>query len=110
MYKIKDNVDLKELEKFGYLEGRYMLYCSYSTYGKIYNEQLDDILKVDIENAIYVVEIDKKTNNIELKVTTVKSPISSCYRHEDIIRPYIRDLIEADLVEELKDCEWRIAF
>lgn len=110
MLKIKDNVDLKELEKFGYLEGKYMLCCSYNAYGKIYYEQLDNILKVDIEKAVYVVEIDKHNKKIELHVTTTTSPRSFCYDHEDIVRPYIKELIEADLVEEVEDCEWRITF
>lgn len=60
MYKIKDSVNLKELEKFGYLEGRYMLYCSYGAYGKIYNEQLDNILEGNIKDTIYIIEINKK--------------------------------------------------
>lgn len=103
MYKIKDNVDLKKLEKFGYLEGRYMLCCSYSAYGKIYDDQLDDILKVDIENAVYVVEIDKRNKKIELNITTTTSPRSFCYDHEDIVKPYIKELIEANLAEEVKE-------
>lgn len=105
MYKIKDNVDLKELEKFGYLEGRYMLYCSYGAYGKIYNKQLDNILESNIEDTIYIIEINKKTKNIKLYTTTVELPRSFCYDHEDIVRPYIKELIEADLVEEVKDYE-----
>lgn len=105
MYKIKDNVDLKELEKFGYLEGRYMLYYSYSAYGKIYNEQLDDILESNIKDTIYIIEINKKTKNIKLYTTTVELPRNFCYDHEDIVKPYIKELIEADLVEEVIDYE-----
>ena len=101
--KTGKKIELKELEKFGYREGKDMLCCSYSAYGKIYNEQLDNILKVDIENAVYVIEIDKKTNNIELNITTMESPRSFCYNHEDIISPYIRDLIEAGYVEKVEE-------
>ena len=105
MYKIKDSVDLKKLEKFGYLEGEYMLYCSYGAYGKIYNKQLDNILEGNIKDTIYIIEINKKTKNIKLYTTTVELPRSFCYDYEDIVKPYIRDLIEADLVEEVKDYE-----
>ena len=44
MLKIKDNVDLKELEKFGYKKGEDIMYCSYNAYGKIYEQQLDSVL------------------------------------------------------------------
>ena len=36
MLRIKDNVDLKELEKYGYLQGKDTLNVPYSAYGKVF--------------------------------------------------------------------------
>ena len=103
MLKIKDNVDLKELEKFGYKKGEDMLCCSYSAYGKIYEQQLDNILKVDVKNAIFVVEIDKKEKIIQLNLTTKTAFRCFSYKRDDIVEPYIQDLIQAELVEKVED-------
>lgn len=103
MLKIRDDVDLKELEKFNYKEGKDMLYCSYGAYGKIYEQQLDDILKVDIKGVIYLVEIDKKKKIIQLNLTTKTAPRSFAYTQDDVVKPYIQDLTKADLVEKVED-------
>lgn len=75
MIKIKDNVYLKELEKFGYLDmGN--CYQKYDNWG----------------TRIYV---DKKTRIIERfhPYSTIKTP-----SQDDI-----QDLIQADLVEKVSD-------
>lgn len=61
MLKIKESVDLKELEKFGYKQGQDTTNVSYSAYGKVfeleYSAKLNDTL-------VDVIEIDKKTKEI----------------------------------------------
>jgi hypothetical protein len=101
MYKIKDNINLEELLKYGYKQGKDMLRCSFSAYGKIYDKQLDNILKIDSKDIIFVVEIDKKSKEIELSVTTYSSPRSFNYTREGIVEPYIQDLIDNNIVERI---------
>jgi len=36
MLKIREDVNLEELEKFGYLQGRDTCYVSYACYGKVF--------------------------------------------------------------------------
>lgn len=103
MLKIKDNVDLKELEKFGYKKGEDMMCCSYNAYGKIYEQQLDSVLNVSGKGAIYVVEIDKKEKTITLEVTTRTAFRCFVYTRDDVVKPYIQDLIQAGLVEKVED-------
>jgi hypothetical protein len=100
MLKIKDNVDLKELEKFGYKLGQDTTYVSYGNYGKIFKlfyKQLDKYK--DIEDIVFIIEISE-SRDISLKVTTKTSPRVFKYVDKDIIKPYIQDLIQADLVEK----------
>ena len=80
MLKIKDNVDLKELEKFGFIE---------------YN----DSYKRDYYND-YLTSIDKKTREI-LKVDYEWSFLKNkCYKNSTY---KINDLMEANLVEKVDD-------
>ena len=101
MLKIKDNVDLKELEKFGYKLGQDTTYVSYGNYGKVFNKQLDKYLKIskDIEDIVFIVEISE-SRDISLNVTAKTSPRVFKYIDKDIIKPYIQDLIQAGLVEK----------
>lgn len=103
MLKIRDDVDLKELEKFGYKKGEDMMCCSYNAYGKIYEQQLDSVLNVSGKGAIYVVEIDKKEKTITLEVTTRTAFRSFAYTRDDVVKPYIQDLIQAGIVENVED-------
>ena len=102
MLKIRDDVDLKELEKFGYKKGEDIMCCSYNAYGKIYEQQLDSVLNVSGKGVIYVVEIDEKSKGIELNVTTRRAFRSFAYTRDDIVKPYIQDLIQAGLVEKVE--------
>ena len=103
MLKIKDNVDLKELEKFGFKKGEDMMCCSYNAYGKIYEQQLDSVLNISGKGVIYVVEIDEKSKGIELNITTRQAFRSFAYTRDDIVKPYIQDLNKAGLVEKVED-------
>ncbi len=82
MLKIKDNVDLKELEKFGF-------YKSGGVYQK--NLEYDDINSpiVGIDMCIYIVTDDKKIR------------FSAHDKKETTKLDVIYDLIKADLVEKV---------
>lgn len=98
MLKIKDNVDLKELEKFGYKQGQDTANVSYSAYGKVfeleYSAKLNDTL-------IDVIEIDKKTKKIECLRSSKMSHRSFVNNDEKLLKKYINDLIKAGLVEKV---------
>jgi hypothetical protein len=83
MLKIKDNVDLKELEKFGFKDFEAYYFKSVTRKRNIYiwkyNREIVDYLKDNTTYSGYKYEGE--------------------YKH--IIRPYIKDLIEAGLVEKV---------
>ena len=94
MLKIRDGVDLKELEKYGYLIGEETINVSFNSYGKVF----------EVENQLIdVVEINKKTKEIELSRTTKNGFRSIVYDDEKKLCNYIKDLIKADLVEKVDD-------
>lgn len=83
MLKIKDNVDLKELEKFGY-----------KNIGNVYFKT------VTTKRVIRISEFDKKiTDNVLDSSTYTGYKYEGEYKH--IIKPYIQDLIQAGLVEKI---------
>ena len=81
--RIKDNVDLKELEKFGY-----------KNIGNVYFKTVTN------KRVIRISEIGK-----EIIDYVIDSSTYSGYKYEGeykhIIRPYIKDLIEAGIVEKV---------
>lgn len=83
MLKIKDNIDLKELEKFGY-----------KNIGNVY------LKAATTKRVIRISEISK-----EIIIYVLDSSTYSGYKYEGeykrIIRPYIKDLIKAGLVEKV---------
>jgi hypothetical protein len=83
MLKIKDNVDLKELEKFGFDDE--MSTTIYYYHG-------------ECEWAVYSLEVHKDTRELELYVCTgdedCSIPVSECMEK-------IFDLIKADMVEKV---------
>lgn len=99
MPKIREDVDLKELEKYGYLQGRDTCYVSYACYGKVfeveYSEKLEDML-------IDIIEINKETRKIELSRSSKKSFRSFINNDEKLLNKYIDDLIKADLVVKVE--------
>lgn len=98
MLKIKESIDLKELEKFGYKQGQDMCDVSYNAYGKVfeveYSEKLSDML-------IDIVEINKKDKKIELSRSSKKSCRSFTNNDEKLLKKYIKDLIKADMVDKV---------
>ena len=82
MLKIKDNVDLKELEKFGY---------EYDDF----NECWDNKIAENIEISIF-----KDTNYIEIIYYDYEGDYIEKDDFEEDELEYIDDLIKADLVEK----------
>ena len=80
MLKIKDDVDLKELKKFGYR-----------------NDYENDYEKVlDYAQTLWV-ECDTRVIWLEDSM--------SCIEDDHSLEPYIQDLIKADLVEKIREKE-----
>lgn len=100
MYKIRENVSLEELKKYGYLQGRDTCDVSYACYGKVfeveYSEKLEDML-------IDIIEINKETRKIELSRSSKKSLRSFINSDEKLLNKYIDDLIKADLVVKVEE-------
>ena len=95
MLKIKDNVDLKELEKYGFVD---------------YNEELylDEIGSgLVIGWAFGVLAIEKDTKRIKVIVNIKTQKKLNVYGDENIIDAYITenlyDLIKDGLVEKVED-------
>lgn len=82
MLKVKDNVNLKELEKYGFKEYN-------DSYSRDYNND-------------YLTRIDKETREI-LKVDYEWSFLENKYYKNSKYR--IQDLIDAGLVEKVEDYE-----
>ena len=88
MLKIKDNVDLKELEKFG------LEFYEYEESGFKYESYL---LGEDDAQIIIKDEIDNLPTGL---ITTIES---NYFSHEEVEKLY--DLIKADLVEKVGEIE-----
>ena len=83
MLKIKDNIDLKELEKFGF-EHYPLIYIKES-------KRYDDDINMNIAKRVYV---DEKTRKISLGTILFNTEIEL---------DTLYDLIKADLVEKVED-------
>lgn len=92
MLKIKDNVDLKELEKFGY-----------EVYEDWWNRGYYE--KGDIKGKyIYYKPVDLY-KSIEIEIDTRKIFESYDDMYREVEEKYINDLIKADLVEKVGEIE-----
>ncbi len=90
MYKIKDNIDLKELGKFHYTESEFKDVKCYAQYNLSYQ------VFVNIENRKIIVQYTEfGTHPSDDKVKYVMEDI-------DI---YIADLIQANLVERVLEID-----
>jgi hypothetical protein len=95
MLKIKDNVDLKELEKFGFYEDK-----------EFY---IDNMIKFKLSLAFGVPIIEKETRRIEMLIDKNLGEGLSVFKNKNLITSVITenvyDLIKADLVEKVSDKE-----
>lgn len=83
MLKIKDNVDLKELEKFGFEEHPFYYFTNVNK--GIYYE--DEDIAINKENRQIYMKIDDEIYEMNLGIKSFD---------------YLYDLIKADLVEKVK--------
>ena len=83
--RIKDNVDLKELEKFGFIE------TSYGEYLKEFENSFtaDIKIRITVDRTVYPV--------VDLDVYNLGNP------SEFALHDTLYDLIEAKLVEKVED-------
>ena len=82
MLKIKDNVDLKELEKFGFEE---------NIFGDYIKVLVDTPCKLD------VITVDRKTRQIRREIKDIYTIQVICKR---VAKSCIDDLIKNDMVEK----------
>ncbi len=87
MLKIKDNVDLKELEKFGFIHHKLIYVKEYVRYSEF--EELNTRKEVSIE---------EKSRNIRIGINSGYMQFNT-----DIELDIIYDLIKADIVEKVDD-------
>ena len=94
MLKIKDNVDLKELEKFGYRSN----YPTTNPYicRLVKEEELG-------KNYLYSIYINKRTRRIETSIDIINS--NGMLKNIDEFSDELFDLIQAGLVEKVADNE-----
>lgn len=87
MLKIKNNVDLKELEKFGFT-----IYENRATYQNSYDEYIfvDNKKRIEVEADMYFDELDIGGN-------------STCKIFSRTLLNTLYDLIQAGLVEKASD-------
>lgn len=89
MWKLRDDIELKELEKHGY-----EFYADYSNWAKIFYTKIGNW---NIEHHIEFIEQDKKL----IAIQQVWDDDDGVYLDEEINEEYIQDLIHAGLVEKV---------
>ena len=95
MLKIKDNVDLKELEKFDYQQSSKIIYP------RCLEKCVGDMIYIRIYNdkpCINIWDGEDKNQTREIWLYKFKKHWSTSLDEE--VEPYIQDLIEADMVEK----------
>ena len=104
MLKIKDNVDLKELEKYGILP----LYCCDEITGKVSIKEYVVVYPKYMKMIIFDKDRDLKhifywiERQINKEVDTTFEDKKGCYK---LLTNLLYDLIQAGLVEKVEDNE-----
>jgi hypothetical protein len=83
MLKIKDNVDLKELEKFGF--------------------KFIEVKRYDEFEYFYEAEQDDETLTVDLKDKSIYTTCHSQFGYTETIFDVLFDLIQAGLVEKVEE-------
>lgn len=101
MLRIKDNINLRELENFGYKLGQDTVNVPYWEYGKE-TPRKDKVLKISVneKDLIFVIVVGKK-REVYFKVSARNGFRNYVFDDEEVVKPYIEDLIQADLVEKV---------
>lgn len=90
MLKIKDNVDLKELEKFNYdLTSDGKTYYKDTNYNSLW--------------AFFKYGVDTRTISIDYKTRQISETVGIGAYQIEVIEEDIEDLINADLVEKVDE-------
>lgn len=95
MLKIKDNVDLKELEKFGF-KIKYSTNTGEIDYCRFENH-------THLRNHWFEVNIDIDTRKLEIRSYSNASFGNSHTDIEEYIEEVLYDLIKADMVEKVEE-------
>ncbi|MBO5712489.1 MAG: hypothetical protein J6R47_06585 [Acholeplasmatales bacterium] len=95
MLKIKDNVDLKELEKFGY--------------SKIGQPMFNDYFK-NLDNNVFICISNVWRVGQNATITAYQGNVSgwldlggNVFEETEVLNSYIQDLIQAGLVEKVEE-------
>lgn len=94
MLKIKDNVDLKELEKFKYQSGIELLRPLVTVYFK------------NIKRFLYRIEIVIYEETRKIRIIKWSKKYSGAYKLDENFKgqeKYIKDIIKAGLVEKVEE-------
>lgn len=104
IFMLKNNVEWKELEKLGFELGENSTCISYGSYGrKMKQQELCNIKIDDNTDVLFIPTIEKKSRKIELEITMEKGNRSFSYTDLNLVKPYIEDLIQFNLIEELEE-------
>lgn len=95
MLKIKDNVDLKELKKFGF-KITYDINTGEINYCRLEN-------KLHLRNHYFEVNVDIETRILEIRSYSNASFENSHCNIEEIVEEILYDLTKADLVEKVEE-------
>lgn len=94
MLKIREDVDLKELEKYGFTI-KYDIHTGEIDYCRYENE-------IHLVNHYFEIAIDVNTRQLEIRSYSKASFENTHSEIEEIIENLLYDLIEANLVEKVE--------
>ena len=98
MYKIRDNVDLEELEKFGFWKD--------SNFKILHREASDDINE-QLRKTEYLLIMSRNRVIVKAKLEAIldfnENIIHGYKMQTNRVKKYIKDLIEAGIVEKVED-------
>jgi len=92
----------EQLIENGYKLGQNTTNVSYNHYGKVFDKQRDNMIKINgnIKNFIFIIDVDwKESKKIRFELTTKTALRCYSYENKEVIAPYIQDLIDKGLVE-----------
>ena len=97
--KLKESVDFKDIEKYGYKKGEDTIGIPYGEYGKEVKKLNNNAMaNIDEEQIRLTISINKE-REIYFGVGARYGFRTFIYFHQDNVKPYIQDLINVDLVE-----------
>lgn len=99
--KLKDSVDFNELIKFDYKRGEDTVGVPYGEYGKK-TPRKDNVIKIFVdEKDLRFAIIVGRDREIYLSISAKGGFSNHIFFEKEIVKPYIEDLINANIVEEV---------